>query len=80
MRELTDAERSAFATKAAWLQRVTEIRAKDLEDDGEYDRDPAAAEAKLDEAVEDFVEMAIRELASETDLTEDEARDAWYSN
>ncbi len=80
MRELTDAEHSAFAAKAAWLERVTENFVKDLEDDGEYDRDPEAAEAKATEAVGDFVEYAVRELASETDLTEDEARDAWYSN
>lgn len=75
MGELTDAERSAFADKAAWVQRVTEHFVKGQEDDGDYDRDPEAAAT---EAVGDLVEVAISELASETDLTEDEVRDAWY--
>lgn len=78
MRDLSDYERSAFADKAAWLGRVTEHFVKGQEDDGDYERDPEAAEAAATEALGDLTEVAMSDLASETGLAEGEVRDAWY--
>lgn len=77
MRELTTEERSAFQDKADWYERVVLLVVKDLENDGEYDRDPEAAQARADESGQDLLAVAFTDLVAETDLTEGEVRDIW---